>query len=528
MCLPTLNDRLKVNVSPNRRGRHWLVPLVLLIVLIAAVFFGILFVRRNAEPILRARIIESLSTRFDSRVELGEFYGDLGNGILIQGGALKLYPRNIAWDKPLFAVRRFAFRTSWSQLLHTSIHIEHVDVEGLEINLPPKDQRKKVPQLSSFRNTFSISVKEIEIKNAYLTLGTSRPGKVPLDFDIRYLVLNTNAENQPLKFRATLVNPKPVGDIASTGYFGPFDSGNPGDSNVHGSYEFSHADLSTIKGIGGILSSRGQYSGTLNQITVDGYTDTPDFRISISGHPVPLHTTFHAIVDGTNGNTFLDPVDALLLRSHILARGRVVRAQDRSGHHITLDVVVDKARIEDLLRLGVRTNPPVMTGAVHLRTKLDLPPGDLPVHQKLRLNGRFLIEGAHFTNPATQKKIDSLSLRGQGKPKEAIDDIPDNVLSRMGGNFTLRNSRITLEGLQYNVPGLQVNMEGVYSLDGNEFNFRGKARLDAKLSHMTTGWKSLLLKPVDPFFSRNGAGTELPIKITGTRSEPRFGLDFSH
>jgi len=65
-------------------------------------------------------------------------------------------------------------------------------------------------------------------------------------------------------------------------------------------------------------------------------------------------------------------------------------------------------------------------------------------------------------------------------------------------------------------------------LDGNEFDFRGKARIQAKLSHMVTGWKSVLLKPVDPFFSKNGAGTDLPVKITGTRAEPHVGLDFGH
>jgi len=31
---------------------------------------------------------------------------------------------------------------------------------------------------------------------------------------------------------------------------------------------------------------------------------------------------------------------------------------------------------------------------------------------------------------------------------------------------------------------------------------------------------------VDPFFSKNGAGTEIPVAITGTKSEPRLGLDF--
>jgi len=45
---------------------------------------------------------------------------------------------------------------------------------------------------------------------------------------------------------------------------------------------------------------------------------------------------------------------------------------------------------------------------------------------------------------------------------------------------------------------------------------------------MTTGWKSILLKPVDPFFHKHGAGAEVPFKITGTRNEPHFGLDLLH
>jgi hypothetical protein len=54
---------------------------------------------------------------------------------------------------------------------------------------------------------------------------------------------------------------------------------------------------------------------------------------------------------------------------------------------------------------------------------------------------------------------------------------------------------------------------------------RGTAKLQAKASQTMTGWKRWALKPVDPFFSKNGAGTFLPIKITGTRDKPEFGLD---
>jgi hypothetical protein len=68
----------------------------------------------------------------------------------------------------------------------------------------------------------------------------------------------------------------------------------------------------------------------------------------------------------------------------------------------------------------------------------------------------------------------------------------------------------------------------MYNLDGNDFDFHGTARMKAKLSHMMTGWKSVVLKPVGPFSSRHVVGTEVPVKVTGTRSGPHFGLDSGH
>jgi hypothetical protein len=104
----------------------------------------------------------------------------------------------------------------------------------------------------------------------------------------------------------------------------------------------------------------------------------------------------------------------------------------------------------------------------------------------------------------------------------------ENVASDMQGAFSLGDGIISFSQLQFKVPGTQANLTGTYSLDGKVFDFHGKARMDAKLSQMVTGWKSLVLRPVDPFFSKNGAGTEVPFKITGTESEPHFGADFGH
>ena len=47
----------------------------------------------------------------------------------------------------------------------------------------------------------------------------------------------------------------------------------------------------------------------------------------------------------------------------------------------------------------------------------------------------------------------------------------------------------------------------------------------APISQTQTGWKSVVLKVFDPLFRRDGAGTVLPITVTGTRAQPKFGVD---
>lgn len=80
----------------------------------------------------------------------------------------------------------------------------------------------------------------------------------------------------------------------------------------------------------------------------------------------------------------------------------------------------------------------------------------------------------------------------------------------------------------------RVNVARPESLRPMEISFEwpsgspGLANVSIVHYHMITGWKSILLKPVDPFFSKHDAGTQLPVKIMGTRSKPLFGLDFGH
>jgi hypothetical protein len=165
---------------------------------------------------------------------------------------------------------------------------------------------------------------------------------------------------------------------------------------------------------------------------------------------------------------------------------------------------------------------------VVLRAQMSLRPGPEDVASRLKLDGTFKISRGEFSNEKIQTRINDLSLRAQGKPNLVKEQSNINVPAVLNGTFRLNAGVFTFSELQFAVPGVQSGVQGQYSLDGNVFDFHGKLRLDAKLSQTTTGWKSVLLKPVDPFFSKHGAGTEIPFKVTGTRSAPRFGLDFGY
>src|SRR5262249_4173699 len=143
------------------------------------------------------------------------------------------------------AIGEFRFGADILNLLHTPMRVRRVYLKGLELNIPPKEQR-----LGGVKGgKIKIYVDEFICDQARLVINTLRPGKLPIEFDIRNLQMKEIGPGQPLLFNATLVNPKPIGAIQSTGLFGPWQAEDPRSSPVKGKYSFTNADLSTIKGI---------------------------------------------------------------------------------------------------------------------------------------------------------------------------------------------------------------------------------------------------------------------------------------
>ena len=198
------------------------------------------------------------------------------------------------------------------------------------------------------------------------------------------------------------------------------------------------------------------------------------------------------------------------------------------GHDIALHIDLHSARIEDFLYLASKSGTPLLTGALTMKDALHIPPGPQPIHERLNLKGAFNLDDVRFSSAKIQDKITELSLRGQGKPKEVKDADPNAVQSAMHGTFKMDGGVITLPELTYTVPGANIALQGTYELDGGALNFAGKAKLDATVSQVVGGVLGVLLKPADRFFKKDGAGTELPIHISGTREDPKFGVDFGH
>lgn len=319
-----------------------------------------------------------------------------------------------------------------------------------------------------------------------------------------------------------MTNEIPVGDIASEGTFGPWNADQPGLTAVTAKFEFRNASLSQFRGLSGLLSAWGQYSGVFERLDVEGDALVSDFRLSVGGKPVALKTHYVAIVDGTNGNTYLESIDAHFLRTTLRVRGEVIDRPGTPLRQILLNVKTNDARVEDLLTLVTKENPSPTSGAVELRAQFELPAGSADVVDRLLLNGQFEISRASFENREAQERIDALIRRGQGRPgNEAISEVTCDIR----GNLQVRDGRAQFSTLEFAVPGASVSLKGSYGLKTEAINLPGSLRLSSKLSQTTTGLKSVWLRALNPFFRDGSGGSVLPIKITGSRSSSSFGLE---
>ena len=489
-------------------------------------------------PELNRRLTAALAERYGSDVTVERLRVSLLPRLRVAGEGVVFRQDGRRDVPPLVQVESFTATANLAGLLGDPLRLQRVHLAGLQVNIPPGgldmdddagEQEAARPSpgaqapvdASADDGTSPIVVAVIEAEDAVLRILRRTPDKAPREFVIHELRMNDTGSHVPWAFEARLTNPTPPGEIAARGTFGPLDVDTPSATPLRADYEFRNADLGDFDGIRGELHSTGAFAGVLERIEVDGEASVSDFGLKHAGHRLALETMFHARVDGTNGDTWLEPVHGRFGRTSLRANGGVVEREGEDGVTVELDVVMPEGRLEDVLRLAVKGDPP-MTGAIDLTTRLVLPPGEAEVEQRLRLDGSFRIARARFAHGGIQEKVNELSEKARGEG--AGGGTAGEVASDFTGRFVMGDGVITFRDLSFAVPGARVDLAGRYVVEGEVLDFRGDVRLDAKPSELTSGVTSFFLRLVDPLVRRDGQ-TVVPITVGGTVEKPSFRLD---
>lgn len=420
---------------------------------------------------------------------------------------------------PFVQIKSFSMHVGLLSVIRR--HVNLVTADGLRIAVPPADSRRALPK-SKGRAKTEIIIEHFRTRDGELSFVPRDPGRKALTFALHELDVRDIGFGLPIPYSAKLTNPVPRGIVLATGTIGPIVETNAEATPVMGDYVFNDADLSTINGIGGTLNSTGHFKGPLTEIAASGRATVPDFSLDLGGKPVVLTADFDTLVDGTDGTTKLKRVDAVLVSTKMAVTGAISNLEGPGRHDVDLSVDIPDGRIEDVLALVLDTPSPVMTGDVTVKARMKLPPGQSRVRDRLEVEGEFGLTSTRFTDAQVQSKMESLSRRSQGK--DASDPI-GRVLTNLRGRVHLARATARLSGLTFQVPGARVALDGSYAIPTGALDFRGTLRMQATVSQAIGGFKSIFVKPFDGLFRKNGAGALLPIKISGTREAPKFGLE---
>ncbi|MGB0008834.1 MAG: hypothetical protein WBP97_17175, partial [Candidatus Sulfotelmatobacter sp.] len=150
--------------TPKTPGKshRWALLGIILCLFVAVGAVAVWLVIDRAEPILRARVVQTLSNRFQSRVELKSLGVSVVKGLEVYGSGLKVYGATDpnpyeAGVQPLISIREFHFHTGIRNLFRPVVRVDTVYVKGMDLNIPPKESRR------AFTNKMKSQTRKISV-----------------------------------------------------------------------------------------------------------------------------------------------------------------------------------------------------------------------------------------------------------------------------------------------------------------------------------------------------------------------------
>ena len=161
-------------------------------------------------PLLRARALAMLSDRFESEVEIRDFNASL-LPLGVDGGGLVLRLHGRKDVPPLITIQKFHADASLLGIWRW--HIRQVKVEGMRIQVPPREKEPEDAQAKGRKREIKVSVDEFISENTELVIIPRNPEKDPHVFEIHHLVMHGLGLGRSASFTTSLTNATPPGEI---------------------------------------------------------------------------------------------------------------------------------------------------------------------------------------------------------------------------------------------------------------------------------------------------------------------------
>ena len=453
--------------------------------------------------------------------------------------------RNSAPDlPPVGSARHVVVQGRWIDLLtlHRSVHL--VYIEGLHVVIPPVGSRANKedfpPGSSADFAGPETMVQQLNIRDAVLDI--MKVDGHRYRFPIRQIIMRNLHKGQAVPYFVDMESAQPKGRLQASGSFGPLVAGHLASTPVSGSYYFAPIDLGSISGLAGIASGSGHFHGPLASVECDAQGEIPNFAVG-AGRRTHVSAKAQGTVNGLNGDIALKSIEAHSGDSTVLAHGGIIG----NPKAVSLELSVVHGRAQDILRPFMSSEAPIV-GAVRLHGHAFLAPAQhkATFFDRLLVEGAFYVHGERLTNAAAEQKLSAFSERAQGKKFSNPEDPPTashaataqngdptpadapGVLSGLGGGVSIRNGVAYFERLRFQMPGASVDLHGKFNLLSHSVHLLGDLHMDSDISHVTTGFKSLLLKPLAPFFKKDNAGAVLPIAVTGSSKQYKVSSNLFH
>ncbi len=423
---------------------------------------------------------------------------------------------------PLATVERMTVAGQWGMLLFHPHLLYEIRLEGLHVQIPPAGTKARGMDFDNGVVDTSESKLKIETICADGTvLDFIRNGDSPIRFNFHALQIHDLEAGRPMDFSLRVETPGPTGTVKASGAIGPFRTNSYGTTPLSGTYVLESADLSRLQGLAGHAKGGGKFAGTFSRIEVGGIAAIPDFRAG-DAHTVRLDSQYQVAVSGLNGAVQIESAQVRTGSSVITASGTIAGSPKRAEVHFA----TQGAEVQDLLRM-VETAEPQMAGKVNFDAEAEFSAGPQRFLERLQLKGDAALAGMRFVDAKKRQSMDAFSARvrkdAPGGAKTG-GDAPEVTLAAQS-ETRFDHGVAYFPAIRAELPGADARLHGTFNLLNTQIHLEGTVALQRGISHATTGVKSVLLKPLSPFFKKKNAGAVVPIAVTGTTAKPKVGAD---